>query len=177
MSVSYAKTTVLLQWCIVHCNGTGGGYAQCPLNICLEVYRNHRRPNISTTSLIPIMKSFSSPYPLEGVSDIQLQKLCRVLWGWKICSSCENGGRCTTTDCSWPRSGRLARFFQYYKEVTAHYVPELLSGSHPALRTHEDLLEVIKVLKTRPEIPRSRLTTEYFSTRNEGKGPLPPLAD
>lgn len=157
----------------------GGGYAQyCTLQLyaskSTEIIDNQ---TFSTASFIPIMKSFSSPYPLEGVSEIQLQKLCRVLWGWKICNSCENGEGCTTTDCSWPRSGRLARFFQYYKEVTAHYVPELLSGSHPALRTHEDLHEIIKVLKTRPDVPRSRVTTEYFSTRNQGKKPLPPPAD
>ena len=118
-----------------------------------------------------------SLFPLKSVSDSQLQKLCQVLWGWQLCNSCEIGQRCTTADCPWQRSKRLARFFEYYKEVTASYVPDLLPGSHPALRAHEDVFDIIRMLKARPDVPRSQLTDEYFSGRDGLQIRLPPLTD
>lgn len=119
----------------------------------------------------------SSPFPLEHVSDQQLQQLCEVLWSWKICLRCRTGQGCTGTDCSWPRSHRLAKYFAFYKDITALYVPEFLPGSHPALRSHEDLFEIIRVLKTQPDVPRSQLTKHHFSNRDSGTAPIPPVSD
>ncbi|KIW26149.1 uncharacterized protein PV07_09269 [Cladophialophora immunda] len=119
----------------------------------------------------------SSPFPLEHVSDQQLQRLCEVLWSWKICLSCKAGQGCTTPHCSWPRSQRLAGYFAFYKDITALYVPEFLPGSHPALRSHEDLFEIIRVLKSQPDVPRFQLTKHYFSTRDGGNAPMPPISD
>jgi hypothetical protein len=119
----------------------------------------------------------SSPFLLEHVSDQQLQQLCEVLWSWKICLGCRAGQVCTATDCPWPRSHRLARYFAFYKDITALYVPEFLPGSHPALRSHEDLFDIIRVLKTQPDVPRSQLTQHYFSTRDSGNAPMPPISD
>jgi hypothetical protein len=64
-------------------------------------------------------------------------------------------------DCSWPRSGRLARFFEFYSEVTLAYVPELHPGCQPALRGHDDVLDIIETLKTNAEKPRAQLTKDY----------------
>ncbi|EXJ64908.1 hypothetical protein A1O7_01247 [Cladophialophora yegresii CBS 114405] len=118
-----------------------------------------------------------SPFPLEDVSDQHLQQLCEVLWSWKICLRCRAGQGCTVPECPWPRSLRLARYFAFYKDITASYVPEFLPGCHPALRSHEDLFEIIRALKTQPDVPRSQLTQHYFSNRDGGNAPLPPVAD
>jgi hypothetical protein len=123
------------------------------------------------------MESLPSPFPLESVSDGQLQKLGQILWGWQLCGKCESRNGCPTAGCPWQRSTRLARFFEYYKGVTASYVPELLPGSHPALRTHEDVLDIIRMLKAQPDARRSQLTHNYFTSRDGGHVPLPPLAD
>jgi len=119
----------------------------------------------------------SSPFPLEHVSDQQLQQLCEVLWGWEICLCCKAEQCCTTADCPWPRSHRLAGYFAFYKDITALYVPEFLPGSHPALRNHGDLFDIIRVLKTQPDVPRSQLTQNHFSNRDGGNAPMPPISD
>src|ERR1700755_3298568 len=109
------------------------------------------------------MESLSSPYPLRSVSETQLKKLCQTLWNWQLCGDCESARPCMSTSCPWQRSKRLAGFFDYYREITASYVPELQPGTIPALRTHEDILEIIQALKAEPDLPRSQLTQDYFS--------------
>lgn len=81
-------------------------------------------------------------------------------------------------DCSWPRSGRLARFFEFYTEVTSAYVPELHPGCQLALRGHDDVLDIIETLKTNAEKPRAQVTQDYFTARaKSGSTALPPPAD
>ncbi|RSM06547.1 hypothetical protein CEP52_005670 [Fusarium oligoseptatum] len=53
------------------------------------------------------------------------------------------------------------------------YVPELLPGSAPALRNHQDVFDIIRLFKARPNTKRSQLTQEYFSKRDKP----PPPAD
>ncbi|ETI28856.1 hypothetical protein G647_01308 [Cladophialophora carrionii CBS 160.54] len=118
-----------------------------------------------------------SPFPLEDVSDRHLQQLCEVLWSWKICLRCRAGQGCIPPKCPWPRSHRLARYFAFYKDITASYAPEFLPGNHPALRSHEDVFEIIRVLKTQPDVPRSQVTQHYFSNRDSGNAPMPPVTD
>lgn len=119
-----------------------------------------------------------SPYPLEHVSEAQIWALFKVLWGWQLCSKCEVGTACDNTQtCTQQRCKRLGRFIQYYKEVTQSYIPELLDGSSNALRTHQDVYDVIHIIKDNPGLPRLQLTNQYFSTRDDGATPMPPLAD
>ncbi|KAK3377594.1 hypothetical protein B0H63DRAFT_435786 [Podospora didyma] len=120
-----------------------------------------------------------SPYPLKGVTDSDLQKLTRVLWNWNICSGCQDGPAtsCAEPKCSWRvGSTRLRCFFDFYRDVTSYYVPELLPGSRPALRNHDDVLDIIRLLKGNPAKMRSELTEEYFSER-PNSNPPPPAAD
>lgn len=118
-----------------------------------------------------------SPFPLASTSDAQLQMLGQVLWDWELCGGCNKQTVCTSVGCPWNRAKRLGRFWGYYKEVTASYVPELLTESSPALRTHEDLLDILRLLKAQPDTPRSQLTREYFSRRPDEEGKCPPVSD
>ncbi|KAK4070722.1 hypothetical protein Trihar35433_5189 [Trichoderma harzianum] len=111
--------------------------------------------------------SLASPYPLKGITDAELQKLTQALWNWNICEACQNVGTCTNSGCSWRRSARLERFFDFYKYVTSSYVPDLLPASTPALRNHEDVFDIIRLLQTHPDTKRSELAHEYFSKRDK----------
>jgi hypothetical protein len=117
--------------------------------------------------------SLESPFPLTGVTDAELQQLSQTLWNWDICNGCQNGQTCVAPSCSWKRSARLGRFFDFYKEATSFYVPELLPGSKPALRNHGDVLEIIRLIRSQPNTSRSELTRAYFSQRDTP----PPPAD
>ncbi|OPB47163.1 hypothetical protein A0O28_0072870 [Trichoderma guizhouense] len=111
--------------------------------------------------------SLACPYPLKSITDAELQKLTQALWKWNICQACQNAEACTTLGCSWRRSARLERFFDFYKYVTSSYVPDLLPASTPALRNHEDVFDIIRLLQAHPDTKRSELTHEYFSKRDK----------
>ncbi|RYO90479.1 hypothetical protein DL763_005328 [Monosporascus cannonballus] len=120
--------------------------------------------------------SLQQPYPLQGVSDGHMKKLCQVLWNWELCETCQNGQPCRGPKCPWRRSSRLEAFFGFYKEVTSSYVPELLFGSQPALRSHDDVCDITRFLKSQQGATRSELTVQYFSRRAKDSE-LPPIAD
>ena len=117
------------------------------------------------------------PFPLDSTSDTELQMLGRIIWDWKLCGSCDGKAVCTSVGCPWYRAKRLGRFWSYYKEITASYVPELLTESLPALRTHEDLFEILRLLKAQPNATRSESTHGYFSRRSNDAGKCPPPSD
>lgn len=112
--------------------------------------------------------SASSTFPLGDVSDSQLQALCEALWTWALCAPCSQGRDCNREECPRRRTPRLEPFFQYYREVTASYIPELIMpGSSQAIRSHEDLFDIIRLLHQNPTMQRGRLTAQYFSRRGE----------
>jgi hypothetical protein len=86
----------------------------------------------------------------------------QVLWSWQLCADCRNGMRCATMDCPAQRTKRLVRFFDYYKDVTASYEPSNGPGEVRAISTHKDLFEIIRKLKSNPDMTRAQLTKEMF---------------
>ncbi|KAJ5885185.1 hypothetical protein N7495_009695 [Penicillium taxi] len=128
-----------------------------------------------------MINSLESAYPLEKVDDADLKRLCQTLWGWKLCSSCQSGQACNGHKCPWKRAPIFTTYFAFYKDLTSAYVPELLYGHQPALRSHEDVADIIRLIKSRPGEVRSRLTRDYFSLRGGDDytdvTKLPPPAD
>ncbi|ERF76426.1 hypothetical protein EPUS_07306 [Endocarpon pusillum Z07020] len=122
----------------------------------------------------------NQPFPLSSCSDRDLHHLCECLWRWEICVDCKAG---TDTlrhnpSCPWPtRAAKLSRFFEYYKVVTRSYIPELLPGDCPALRSHDDLFHLISALKEKADIPRGELTKSHFDGPHVNKGNPPPQSD
>jgi hypothetical protein len=114
------------------------------------------------------MFAISASYPLRDVLDDDLQGLAETLWGWRLCSSCKIAPAaqpCSASDpCQGVRWARMKTFFDYYKNITAAYVPDMVGGSSPALRGHADLFAIIRLLKASPESTRSELTAAHFST-------------
>ncbi|KAJ4193158.1 hypothetical protein NW767_010447 [Fusarium falciforme] len=118
-----------------------------------------------------MVDSLISPYPLQHVTDAEVQKLTQSLWSWDICEACQKLETCTIASCPWRRSSRLKWFFDFYKDATSFYVPELLPGSAPGLRNHQDVFDIIRLFRACPNTKRSQLTQEYFSERDK---PPPP---
>lgn len=120
-----------------------------------------------------MVDSLVSPYPLQHVTEAELQKLTTSLWSWNICEACQKLETCITASCPWRRSSRLKWFFDFYKDATSFYVPELLPGSAPGLRNHQDVFDIIRLFRAYPNTKRSQLTQQYFSKRDKP----PPPAD
>jgi hypothetical protein len=103
--------------------------------------------------------------PLEKVEEFHLKKLCRVLWDWEFCDQCNNEKPCRTSTCPWQqRSRNLKPFFYFYRNATAWSIPEVPAGGQYALRSHDDLFNIIELLRKSPGVARSVLTEEHFST-------------
>ncbi|KAL7953232.1 hypothetical protein V8C34DRAFT_321424 [Trichoderma compactum] len=96
------------------------------------------------------------------------------LFPWRAIWACQNTEACTSSGCPWRRPARLERFFDFYKYVTSsYYVPDLLPASTPALRNHEDVFDIIRLLRAHPDTKRSELTHECLSKRDKP----PPSSD
>jgi len=118
----------------------------------------------------------SFAYPLRDVTDSDLQQLGQTLWDWQLCGSCDNQPSCLTVQCPWNRAKRLGRFWDCYRGITAAYVPELLCRNS-ALRSHGDLLDLIRLIKSKPDASRTDLTTTFFVNRKDSNNKLPDTAD
>ncbi|KIN03193.1 hypothetical protein OIDMADRAFT_52989 [Oidiodendron maius Zn] len=106
------------------------------------------------------MASLSCEFPLERITETELQDLCRVLWSWPPCEERRVGKPCE--NCPPNRSKRLGQFFDYYKGLTASYDPDNGPGERPALSTHQNLFEIIQVLKAEPTRTRKQLLHKAF---------------
>lgn len=114
-----------------------------------------------------------SQFPLEKITEAQLLQLGYTLWSWPLCEECNNGKACTTASCPSHRSKRLGRFYQYYKDLTASYDPDIGPGQGAALSKHEDLFRIIQVLKKEPNLTRAQILDKLFADR---PGRRPPSA-
>lgn len=122
------------------------------------------------------MFELSSPYPLKHVTDQDLQNLVVVLWNWELCENCKvRPGQqpCSPQTCPAVRWSRLKLFFDYYRKVTAGYVPDMVVGVPPALQSHTDLMAIIRQLKDNPDKTRSELTVICFSNQSDDQIPIP----
>ncbi|KAI0458938.1 hypothetical protein F5B21DRAFT_372569 [Xylaria acuta] len=114
-----------------------------------------------------MIASYESLYPLAKVSRSDFATLCEALWEWWPCAdwtaerACQHGN--LGPECHYQDAERLGPFFDFYREITAYYVPELTSDSPQAVKTHDDLIRVIHYIKRQSHVPRLQLTTEYFA--------------
>jgi hypothetical protein len=105
-------------------------------------------------------------WPLERVPDLVEEELCKILWNWEECNDCEQKPGCVKSYCVWQRRKDFEVFFKLYKEAAIWSVPE----ERPALRDHQDLLNIVRLLKINPDTTRRELIQEHFSTYGN---PLP----
>jgi hypothetical protein len=111
------------------------------------------------------MLSSNSKMPLvalKRIPQLELKNLCRVLWGWEYCTNCTTGEACIGASCSWSRKLELNLFLQFYTNETSGSIQEVFACSRSALKTHEDLTNIIQLLKEKSHVPRSILTKEHW---------------
>ena len=109
-----------------------------------------------------------STCPLGKTTESDIRNLSQILWSWALCRNCVNNKPCTEQGCPSQRLKRLVRFFDYYKDITASYEPELSHGKQAALRSHEDLFKVILALKANPDLTRAQLIEKLFTVQSRG---------
>ncbi|TQV95658.1 hypothetical protein IF1G_05487 [Cordyceps javanica] len=119
-----------------------------------------------------------SIFPLaRDVTREQLRSLCQVMWQWELCHDCKAAKDCGTASCPWQQAPNLEAFFQFYREVTASYVPERPMEGTRALSSHDDLIAIISTLKNCSQAHRHVLTRAHFAQRAEARAeqclPLP----
>lgn len=118
-------------------------------------------------------------FPLSKTTHHDLVNLCEALFGWRPCAEWIATGKCEATD--GPASHlhpNLQAFFNHCKYVTANYLPEVVGSSNAALKSHGDLLNIVKFVRDRPQIARSALASDYFHQKTKLTGQdAPSLAD
>jgi len=126
----------------------------------------------------------SSAFPLRNVTKAELESLCQILWNWPRCEGCDisqaTRRSCRAKNCSWrQRSERLELFFHFYREVTSSYVPDFFGDEDQALRSHQDLFDIISMLKTTNTMfNRDEYREAYFTSRTfKEEETTIPLAD
>lgn len=114
----------------------------------------------------------------DTVSKKQLQGLVATLWG-PVCGECHCDPRrcCRSTSCPWSHSQQLSRYFEYYRYITASYLTTDPCGQAAVLKTHDDLLGIICIIKENPDTPRSELEKDYFARRGDELTKAPPAED
>ena len=116
--------------------------------------------------------------PLGDPDKKALQELCVALWDWQICDGCRDSRPCQVPTCRWPRSHRLARLFNYYRELTTKYVPRDPFRNPSVLSCHNDIASMIKTLRLQHDLRRDAIiktTTSHQTDDGEnGEGPTAP---
>ncbi|CCF41709.1 hypothetical protein CH063_02658 [Colletotrichum higginsianum] len=110
--------------------------------------------------------SETETFPLESVTNAQLQQLGEALWGWKPRSNGTTSQYGVVTTHLRPDLTKFGPYFQYYREMTASYISDAFPPEEiKALRCHDDLFAIINLIRSIPDMQRSELTTKYFSSR------------
>lgn len=104
---------------------------------------------------------------LPNTRPAQVWRLYEILWSWSLCGECERGTRCAESDCTSKRVRRLRRYLNQYMFNASSYRPELEPGQGPSLRSHEDLFELVELLKVESSSSRADLTSKAFQGRGE----------
>jgi hypothetical protein len=106
-------------------------------------------------------------FPLERITDRDVQELCETLWSWQPCLSCSSDRTCEVSECSSNRKPRLARFITYYKSISRSYAPDVNVEDTLAIATHQDLFRMIRILKAGPELTRTQFSVAAFTDITE----------
>ncbi|CVL02939.1 uncharacterized protein FPRN_00186 [Fusarium proliferatum] len=81
-----------------------------------------------------------------------------ALWSWDLSQSCNERKphACIHQHCVDGRITQLQRYFAYYKAIVSTYMSEN-SASARRIETHQDLFQVVSILKSNPDATLSEL--------------------
>jgi hypothetical protein len=100
--------------------------------------------------------------PLEVVAEADLQDVCRYIWDWRLCGGCTGNPRCEKTTCPWNRRTRVQPALLRYSRLCSYYMP--VSTTNQALRCHQDLLNIIYLIKEKANQSKEELMGQSFRT-------------
>ena len=103
--------------------------------------------------------------PLHHIQEGQLVRLYEVLWSWDLCECGYENGPCDSERCTTRRSARLQRYSEYYKKVTSTYESDTTAHDGWALSSHEDLAQIIVLIRANIGLDRKSLTHKAFAHR------------
>ncbi|KAH6622161.1 hypothetical protein C7974DRAFT_217214 [Boeremia exigua] len=100
--------------------------------------------------------------PLEVVADSDLQSICKCVLGWQMCGQCNGKPHCKTPKCPWSRRDRVRSVLTRYERLCSYYMP--VSTAHQALSCHQDLLDIMELIKDHPNMIKEQLMKQHFNT-------------
>ncbi|KAF2854455.1 hypothetical protein T440DRAFT_552295 [Plenodomus tracheiphilus IPT5] len=106
-----------------------------------------------------------APFLLHSIRAENLRSLSQVLWEWQPCNSCRDKFVCDHSTCPWSKAGRLQTFFDRYRDLTKAYAPEF-PVTRPALSSHDDLVKLIRLIRTHPDVERNQLLVQHFGSQS-----------
>jgi hypothetical protein len=113
---------------------------------------------------------------LGTLDDAIKQRLAQILWSWTLCGKCTSKPSCAEPACPWSQAKDFDNFWTLYQQLTNAYSPDHL-GRRAALKTHDELLDVIRKIKIGQSVSRRALVQEIFEHGlAEGEKP-PTLSD
>ncbi|KAF1846955.1 uncharacterized protein K460DRAFT_50835 [Cucurbitaria berberidis CBS 394.84] len=107
------------------------------------------------------------PLSLDSPTLSEQDKVCQYLWDWPDCTSCRKAGHCPISACPWSRKAGVQQYLQFYKDVACGSRPADTFEVRQALRDHNELLTIIRLIKSRPSSARRTLMQEHFAAYDE----------
>lgn len=103
-----------------------------------------------------------SQHPLRDVSKSQLLELCITVFSWSVCHDCSNPNPTAPQcrQCPANRTKRLNKYLDTYRTLTSAYAPD--DVQHPALASHGDVFELIRLIRTNSGLTRKEITKIAF---------------
>ncbi|KAF9881804.1 hypothetical protein CkaCkLH20_00950 [Colletotrichum karsti] len=113
-------------------------------------------------------------FPLESVSRAQLQELCEILWHQPKDADATSSQPWGTHSPQQSRKTKLEPYFQFYREMTASYIYDAFPPDEvQALRSHEDLFNIARLIRDKSDVKRADLVKDYFDSRRDDGETLP----
>ncbi|KAF2825943.1 hypothetical protein CC86DRAFT_418562 [Ophiobolus disseminans] len=100
---------------------------------------------------------------IDKPSDEFFEKVCREVWSWPNCTTCDNKGHCSTVACCWERLEDVQPYLRFFGESSCGSMPSNLFEVNWSIRSEDDILSVIRIIRYRPGCARQKLMVDYFA--------------
>ncbi|KAH7083871.1 hypothetical protein FB567DRAFT_581361 [Paraphoma chrysanthemicola] len=116
---------------------------------------------MSTASASPHYLDY---FPLRVIPPDSQDALYKAVFNWIDCAQCSNAGKCGAGNCLWTQKRILGLYHQHYVDLTSCCSPRDWGTSHLALRSHDDLIIIIRLIENQPKTPRDVLIKKHFES-------------
>ncbi|KAK6523397.1 hypothetical protein TWF281_001377 [Arthrobotrys megalospora] len=105
--------------------------------------------------------------PLSSMLDGERLAIGHAIWGWGYCDECKLKPEinCSSLICAAYIHKKLPFFFRYYRNLVTAYDRGRPVGVIAALTTHDDLSNLIQLMREAPELAKNELMRIAFPER------------